>query len=150
MCIDSERVSRHHAAIQWTGDRFVLTDMGSRNGTFVNNIKIRAHPLRNGDAIMVGDFKLRFLYSSRSCLRSRRFACRRRQTNCCSSPRSARPRRVQANRDAAAGAWRGAGTTAAAACGRRSSTRRAASWAAISSFLRSRASTARSGVKQNE
>lgn len=64
VCIDSERVSRHHAAIQWTGDRFLLTDMGSRNGTFVNNEKVRARALRNGDAIVIGDCQLRFLYSS--------------------------------------------------------------------------------------
>ena len=63
VCIDSERVSRHHAAIEWTGDRFMLTDMGSRNGTYVNNEKVRAHALSNGDAIVVGDCQLRFLYS---------------------------------------------------------------------------------------
>jgi len=63
VCIDSDRVSRHHAAIEWTGDRFVLTDMGSRNGTYVNNEKVRAHALSNGDAITVGDCQLRFLYS---------------------------------------------------------------------------------------
>ena len=63
VCIDSQRVSRHHAAIEWTGDRFMLTDMGSRNGTYVNNEKVRAHALCNGDAIIVGDCQLRFLYS---------------------------------------------------------------------------------------
>lgn len=63
VCIDSERVSRHHAAIEWTGDRFMLTDMGSRNGTYVNNEKVKAHALSNGDAILVGDCQLRFLYS---------------------------------------------------------------------------------------
>ena len=63
VCIDSQRVSRHHAAIEWTGDSFVLTDMGSRNGTYVNNQKVTAHALANGDAITVGDCQLRFLYS---------------------------------------------------------------------------------------
>jgi pSer/pThr/pTyr-binding forkhead associated (FHA) protein len=63
VCIDSVRVSRHHAAIEWTGDRFMLTDMGSRNGTYVNNEKVRAHALFNGDAIVIGDCQLRFLYS---------------------------------------------------------------------------------------
>lgn len=63
VCIDSERVSRHHAAIEWTGDRFMLTDMGSRNGTYVNNEKVSAHALANGDAIIIGDCQLRFLYS---------------------------------------------------------------------------------------
>ncbi|MBU1358867.1 MAG: FHA domain-containing protein [Gammaproteobacteria bacterium] len=62
--IDSNHVSRHHAVIQWEGSRFVLTDMGSRNGTYVNNTKVSNQPLFNGDSIAVGDCQLRFLFSS--------------------------------------------------------------------------------------
>lgn len=62
--IDSLGVSRHHAAIRWTGDRFVLIDTGSRNGTFVNKVRVKAVALRNGDAITVGDCQLRFLYTT--------------------------------------------------------------------------------------
>jgi pSer/pThr/pTyr-binding forkhead associated (FHA) protein len=64
VCIDSQRVSRHHAAIQWTGKHFLITDMGSRNGTFVNDEKVYSQPLANGDAIMIGDCRIRFLHSS--------------------------------------------------------------------------------------
>jgi len=64
VCIDSERVSRHHAAIQWTGEGFMLTDMGSRNGTYVNDERVYNRALCNGDAITIGDFNMRFLYSS--------------------------------------------------------------------------------------
>jgi pSer/pThr/pTyr-binding forkhead associated (FHA) protein len=63
--IDSLGVSRRHATIHWTGDRFVLTDLASFNGTFVNNERIWAHALQNGDAITMGECQLRFLYSSR-------------------------------------------------------------------------------------
>ena len=64
--IDSLGVSRHHAAIHWTGDRFVLTDLASRNGTFVNKARIRERALANGDAISAGDCQLRFLYASQA------------------------------------------------------------------------------------
>lgn len=64
--IDSLGVSRHHAAIHWTGDRFVLTDLASRNGTFVNKTRIRERALANGDAISTGDCQLRFLYENRT------------------------------------------------------------------------------------
>jgi len=64
--IDSLGVSRHHAAIHWTGDRFVLTDLSSRNGTFVNKTRIRERALANGDAISAGDCQLRFLYENRT------------------------------------------------------------------------------------
>ncbi|MBB3180337.1 FHA domain-containing protein [Variovorax sp. Sphag1AA] len=59
--IDSLGVSRHHAAIRWMGDRYVVLDMASRNGTFVNQSRIRESTLRNGDAIGVGDCQIRFL-----------------------------------------------------------------------------------------
>jgi pSer/pThr/pTyr-binding forkhead associated (FHA) protein len=62
--IDSLGVSRHHAAIRWTGDRFVILDTGSRNGTFVNKRRVRSHALKNGDAITIGDCQLRFLYTA--------------------------------------------------------------------------------------
>jgi pSer/pThr/pTyr-binding forkhead associated (FHA) protein len=64
--IDSLGVSRRHASIHWTGDRFVLTDLGSFNGTFVNDERIASHALKNGDAITMGDCRLRFLYSSKA------------------------------------------------------------------------------------
>ena len=62
--IDSLGVSRRHATIHWTGDRFVLTDLQSFNGTFVNHERVWEHALQNGDAIAMGECQLRFLYSS--------------------------------------------------------------------------------------
>jgi pSer/pThr/pTyr-binding forkhead associated (FHA) protein len=38
--------------------------MGSRNGTFVNELRVTTHTLDNGDAIVIGDCQLRFLYSN--------------------------------------------------------------------------------------
>ncbi|NDZ15798.1 hypothetical protein C7T35_34685 [Variovorax sp. WS11] len=64
--IDSLGVSRRHATIHWTGDRFVLTDLESFNGTFVNSERVWEHPLKNGDAIAMGECQLRFLYSSKA------------------------------------------------------------------------------------
>ncbi|KWT92126.1 MULTISPECIES: FHA domain-containing protein [unclassified Variovorax] len=64
--IDSLGVSRRHATIHWSGDRFVLTDLESFNGTFVNSERIWEHALQNGDAIAMGECQLRFLYSSKA------------------------------------------------------------------------------------
>jgi pSer/pThr/pTyr-binding forkhead associated (FHA) protein len=64
VCIHSDRVSRYHATIQRSGDRYILIDMVSRNGTYVNDKKIFSHPLKNGDTITVGDCQLRFLLAS--------------------------------------------------------------------------------------
>lgn len=56
-----ERVSRRHAQVEWDGERYLLRDLGSRNGTFLNGRRIEApEPLRHGDLIGVGGFTLFF------------------------------------------------------------------------------------------
>ena len=80
--IDSLGVSRRHATIHWTGDRFVLTDLESFNGTFVNSERIWEHPLKNGDAIAMGECQLRFLYSSKALPARTRCAWSRGPTIC--------------------------------------------------------------------
>lgn len=47
-------VSRHHAEIVWQDGAWVLRDLGSTNGTFVNERRITAHKLYPGDCIKVG------------------------------------------------------------------------------------------------
>jgi predicted component of type VI protein secretion system len=53
--IDDPMVSRHHARFSLQGDSYVLEDLGSANGTWVNNIRL-ASPvvLRPGDVIGLG------------------------------------------------------------------------------------------------
>ena len=36
--LDDVAVSRHHAKIEQVGDQYVVTDLGSRNGTYVNDV----------------------------------------------------------------------------------------------------------------
>ena len=38
--LSDERVSAHHARITFTGGQWVLEDLGSRNGTFVNELPL--------------------------------------------------------------------------------------------------------------
>jgi hypothetical protein len=54
------RASRRHAEIRSTGDGFLLTDLGSMNGTTVNGITVREHLLHDGDTIAVGATVMRF------------------------------------------------------------------------------------------
>jgi len=50
-----QAVSRHHAILTREGDGYVIEDMGSSNGTFVNSQKVAGpRPLRNGDQIRLG------------------------------------------------------------------------------------------------
>jgi len=66
LVLDSDRVSRTHAVIDWDGDHYTVIDTGSRNGTFVNGVRVRRQPLRNGDMISIGDCEIRFLYDTRA------------------------------------------------------------------------------------
>ncbi len=58
--IDNPAVSSHHARVFRDGDSFVLEDLQSTNGTFVNDNRVTRHNLSNGDVIAVGKHKLVF------------------------------------------------------------------------------------------
>jgi two-component system, cell cycle response regulator len=61
--LDIDNVSRNHAAIVMTPLGHVLRDLGSTNGTFVNDRRITEHRLRDGDLVRVGRATLKFLMS---------------------------------------------------------------------------------------
>ncbi len=56
--IQDPSVSGHHAKIDPVGDRFVLLDLQSKNGTFVNERLVISHWLKHGDVISVGNHQL--------------------------------------------------------------------------------------------
>ncbi len=47
-------VSRRHAEIRAQGGQYVLVDLQSSNGTFLNNREVKEQPLRSGDRLLVG------------------------------------------------------------------------------------------------
>jgi hypothetical protein len=57
--------SRRHAQIREQDGRFVLTDLGSTNGTQLNGETIQSRTLSDGDRITIGTTVLRFLQGSR-------------------------------------------------------------------------------------
>lgn len=57
--IDNVSVSRSHAGLQFLDNRYLLTDLGSRNGTLVNGRKIEGTvPVSPSDVIQIGKFLL--------------------------------------------------------------------------------------------
>jgi chromosome segregation ATPase len=56
-------VSREHARLSLAGDRVVIEDLGSRNGVFVNSVRVDRQELRHGDLITIGETQFRFVES---------------------------------------------------------------------------------------
>jgi pSer/pThr/pTyr-binding forkhead associated (FHA) protein len=60
--LDDITVSRRHAEIrQAPGGGYVVADAGSLNGTYLNRERVEESPLRDGDELQIGTFKLLFL-----------------------------------------------------------------------------------------
>jgi len=60
--IDSNMVSRKHARVFREGNRFLVEDLGSGNGTTVNSVRIAsATPLTHDDRIKLGPILIRFI-----------------------------------------------------------------------------------------
>ncbi len=63
VALEDEAISAQHMRIRPEDGRFVLHDLGSTNGTRVNERRITTHALTDGDVIRVGDTSLRFRLS---------------------------------------------------------------------------------------
>ncbi len=59
--VDSAQASRDHALIDVEQAFVTITDLGSRNGTFVNDVQIDSQVLADGDVIRLGTYEMRFV-----------------------------------------------------------------------------------------
>ena len=58
---NDQLTSRRHALLRYDGAHYTIVDLGSSNGTFVNDTEIRdATPLSHGDRVIVGEHELLF------------------------------------------------------------------------------------------
>lgn len=62
LVLDFDRVSRNHARLERRGNRFMLRDLGSTNGVWVNGARMESHTLQNGDGFQVG--RVQFLFKA--------------------------------------------------------------------------------------
>jgi diguanylate cyclase (GGDEF)-like protein len=59
--LDDDAVSRRHARFAFTGSSFIVTDLNSTNGTYVNDVSVRERTLRDGDQIKIGHTIFKFI-----------------------------------------------------------------------------------------
>ncbi len=63
--LDDDAVSRRHARFAWTGSSFIVSDLGSTNGTFVNDASlsgVRERTLHDGDQVKIGHTIFKFIF----------------------------------------------------------------------------------------
>ncbi|MCP4086403.1 MAG: FHA domain-containing protein [Actinomycetia bacterium] len=58
--LDDITVSRRHVEITTAGDGYRVRDVGSLNGTYLNQQRVEEADLHNGDLLQVGRFKFHF------------------------------------------------------------------------------------------
>ena len=54
-------MSRRHAEFVRQGRAYVVRDVGSLNGTYLNRERVEEAQLENGDEVQIGKFKLVYL-----------------------------------------------------------------------------------------
>jgi two-component system, cell cycle response regulator len=59
--VDRDSVSRRHAKVYKKGDAWLIQDLGSTNGSYVNDNQIDDAPIRDGDLLKIGAAIFKFL-----------------------------------------------------------------------------------------
>lgn len=58
--LKDESASRKHAEVQGQDGSYVIRDLGSANGTFVNGQRVTDHELADGDVVLIGATRMVF------------------------------------------------------------------------------------------
>jgi len=58
--LDDVTVSRKHAQVAKSGKSYILTDLGSLNGTYLNGELVSEKSLADGDELQIGKFRMHF------------------------------------------------------------------------------------------
>ena len=61
LCVADASISRRHSKIEKEKDQFVILDLDSLNGTFINDVPVKRRVLQHGDRVRIGDSQFLFL-----------------------------------------------------------------------------------------
>jgi Nif-specific regulatory protein len=61
LCVADASVSRRHSQIEQEEGTFVIEDLESLNGTFINDVPVKRRKLHHGDRVRIGDAQFIFL-----------------------------------------------------------------------------------------
>jgi hypothetical protein len=66
-------VCEHHAVINLVDGGYLLEDLDTRNGTYINGRKIKSHVLKSGDIIGIATYQIQFTLQQRENVESSQF-----------------------------------------------------------------------------
>jgi two-component system, cell cycle response regulator len=58
LVIDDAHISRHHARLTRVPEGFTIEDLGSKNGVFVNGVRVKRQVMRDGDRVQLASASL--------------------------------------------------------------------------------------------
>ncbi|MGI8688557.1 MAG: FHA domain-containing protein [Thermomicrobiales bacterium] len=61
LVLDDPQVSRRHAQVRWNGAQYVISDLNSTNGVYVNGERVREAALPEGARVQIGRFRFLFV-----------------------------------------------------------------------------------------
>lgn len=68
LVIDEDNISRRHVSIERRGDQYFICDLGSANGTYLNNRRTDMAQLGDGDRLRIGGYLIAVSLVERDCI----------------------------------------------------------------------------------
>jgi pSer/pThr/pTyr-binding forkhead associated (FHA) protein len=68
LILEGDNISREHVAIERRENDYYLVDLGSANGTYLNEEKVEAAPLHHGDRVRIGNYILQVTLRDHDCI----------------------------------------------------------------------------------
>ncbi len=68
IALDADNISRQHIAIERRGEQYFVCDLGSANGTYLNDQRIDSGQLNDGDHLRIGNFIMTVSLPDKDCV----------------------------------------------------------------------------------
>jgi pSer/pThr/pTyr-binding forkhead associated (FHA) protein len=68
LVLDGDNISRQHAAVERRTGQYFICDLGSANGTYLNEERIDSAPLKDGDRVRIGSISLVVSLREQDCI----------------------------------------------------------------------------------
>lgn len=68
LVLEADNISRQHVAIERRESQYYIVDLGSANGTYLNDQRVEAAPLHHGDRIRIGNYVLQVALREQDCI----------------------------------------------------------------------------------